>query len=783
MPSKLSKTLLSFASAALLGCALTPKPAQAETDFGQVAMYVAQMLQRHHYNQQKFDDDVSERLLNNYLNLLDFSHLYFTQEDIDAFREAYSKDLDDRILFKDISPAMEIYEAYEKRVNQRFELVKRLLEEKAGNTDFTSNKKIYRSRKDRPWPANEAEAERIWGEIIENNLLEEHLTELAKAEAERERIEKAGKKAAEKEAGENIGKEATPDTPKPEQKAVADETTAEERILKRYEQVLRDLDDTNEEEIANYFLSSLAQAYDPHSEYFSQSELENFEISMKNELVGIGALLSKDEGGAAEIQGLVVGGPADKAGDLENFDRIVGVAQGLEGEMVDVTFMKLQKIVELIRGKKGSTVRLKVNPAKADDPGITTEIVIRRDTVKLKDKLANAELIEVPAGETPADGHRRIGWVNLSSFYADMEGGTTSTTTDIRKLVKRLKDENIEGLVLDLRGNPGGSLEEAINLTGLFIERGPVVQQKDWTGDTSYRSSRAAKPLYDGPMVVLTDRTSASASEILAAALQDYNRAVIVGESASFGKGTVQTIMPVARYMPFFSDKERAGALKVTIQKFYRIAGGSTQLRGVIPDIITPSVRDALDIGEEALEHPLGYDEIEPRPFTVVNKTLPIDEMRGRFQSRIKESPEFAYIIEDTKRLKGRIDENTVSLNKELRLAEREENKVRSELRNDERHARNEAIEAAGKADSYKIYKLTLDNVEKELVSSADFSEEDSTGMRMGEKDEDDEDAPAEYPYKMEPFKLEALNIIRDLIDLTAAERTAKAKGSASKEG
>ena len=783
MPPASKRFLATLLCITSLGCSLAPPSAKAETDFGQVSMYVAQMLQRHHYGQQAFDDEVSKRLLENYLNYLDFTHLYFTQEDVDGFREKYSTTLDDRILLRDISPAKEIYDAYEARVKERFAMLESVLKDET--FEFKSDETIFRSRKDKPWPADDEDADRVWRNLIENNLLEEHISAIAKKEADEERRRKAAEKKAKQEA-EGAAPDADRDTakadPSEDPEAVEDEPrkpeeekTPQERILKRYEQVLRDLEDTDEEEVANFFLSSLAQAYDPHSEYFSQSELENFEIGMKNELVGIGALLSKDEGGAAEIQGLVVGGPADKGGELKPFDRIVGVGQGLEGEMIDVTFMKLQKIVELIRGKKGTTVRLEVNPADADDPGITTEIVIRRETVKLKDKLANAELIEVPGAGGKGDP-RRLGWVNLSSFYADMEGGTTSTTEDIQRLVERLKKEDVEGLILDLRGNPGGSLEEAINLTGLFIPRGPVVQQKDWTGETSYRSSRNSKPIYDGPVVVLTDRSSASASEILAAALQDYGRAVIAGETSSFGKGTVQTIMPVARYMPFFSDKERAGALKVTIQKFYRIAGGSTQLKGVVPDLIFPSIRDALDIGEGALDNPLEYDEIEPRTYDMaVQHPLPVEEMRARFESRIAGNPEFQYTVEDHDRLRKRIDDNTVSLNLESRLKEREESKARRDARDEARRARNREIEKAGGDDLYQIYKLTLDNVDlPELVAAEDFSDEDSTGMRMGKSKEEEED-DAGFPYDMEPQKLEALNILQDLIDLTATERTAKA--------
>lgn len=774
MLSAFKRFFLSVFFVTCLGCSFLPTPVNAETDFGRVSLAAADLLQRNHYTQREFDDVTSKELLENYLNFLDFSHLYFTQEDVDEFHKNYATELDDRVLLHDVSPAIEIYEAYEARVKERFAKVKEIL---ANETfEFSSDRTINRSRKDVPWPANKEAADQVWSDILENNLLEEELSDIAKTEAEEEKEKKRAEKIA---AGEEVEDE------QEETEDSDEDKTPVERILKRYEQVLTDLADTDEEEIVNHFLSSLAHTYDPHSDYFSQSELEQFEISMKNELVGIGALLSKDEGGAAEIQGLVVGGPADKGGELAPFDRIVGVAQGLEGEMVDVTLMKLQNIVKIIRGKKGSDVRLEVNPAEAADPGITTEIIIRRDTVKLKDKLANAELLEIPKSGDPQTT-RRIGWINLSSFYADMQrGGTTATTKDIQRLVKRLMKEGIEGLILDLRGNPGGSLEEAINLTGLFIKNGPVVQQKDTFERTSYRSSRSGR-LYGGPLVVLQDRQSASASEILAAALQDYQRAVIVGESSSFGKGTVQTIMEVGNNMGRFSAKDRAGALKVTIQKFYRIAGGSTQLKGVVPDLIFPSIRDALDIGEDALDNPLAYDEIEPRQYSPSEVApLPISDLRARFESRIEGNPEFQYSIEDRDRLKKRIDDNQISINLDTRISERTANKERLEARKAERRARNESIEADGKTDIYKIYKLNLDNVDQEeLVSAEDFSAEDSTGMRMGDKkDGDEEDENDGFPYDIEPQKLEALNILQDLIDLSAKDRTAKASENKTQGG
>jgi carboxyl-terminal processing protease len=533
----------------------------------------------------------------------------------------------------------------------------------------------------------------------------------------------------------------------------------------------------------NFFLSSLATAYDPHTEYMSTDERDSFNQHMTHKLVGIGALLGmKDE--AAEIQGIVVGGPADKEGSLQLNDRIIAVAQGDE-EFVDVKYLKIQKVVNMIRGELGSTVRLKINPA--DDPTGVKIIPIVRAEVPLKEKLANAEMLQTPPEMGPP---LKLGWINLSNFYGDMEGGTVSASADVERLLRRLIKENIQGLVFDLRDNGGGSLDEAVKLTGLFVPSGPVVQAKDWRGSISWKDSEAEKPVYDGPMIVLVNKASASASEILAAALQDYRRAVIVGDSSTFGKGTVQTILDVARYMPFFSEKSRAGSLKVTIQKFYRIAGGSTQLKGVVPDIHLPSRLDVLDIGEGAAKNPLPYDTIPARKFGPWRPdAFPIEDLLASVKSRISTNPEFQIIEDDSKRLKERIDNNTVTLN----LAEREKERLEVEQRrdkiNDDRAKRAKEVADRLKDNGFKVYRLTLDNVDKpELVLESTFTKEDSTGMRTNKKDDEDEENVTDgskFPYGIEPVKLETIHILRDLIQVerkpTTADKGAKPDAAAGK--
>ena len=534
-----------------------------------------------------------------------------------------------------------------------------------------------------------------------------------------------------------------------------------EKILNRYTRFMETLDKNDKEEACNFFLSTLSQVYDPHSEYFSQSELENFQVNMQNKLVGIGALLQMDDG-AVKIQGLVVGGPADRGGELQIGDRIVGVSQGSDKEMVDILYMKLNRVVDMIRGEKNTTVILKVVPTDAPDE--TKLISIVRDEVKLKDKAANAELIEVMGDDGVAT---KIGWINLYAFYADMQRGTVSCSFDVKRLLERLKKEKIESLVIDLRGNGGGSLEEAIRLTGLFIDGGPVVQAKSAKGRITNKKSKVPNAIYDGPLVVLTDRSSASASEIFAAALQDYGRAIVVGDKSTFGKGTVQTVMPVRNYMPaiFPKDtKDRAGALKVTIQKFYRIAGGSTQLKGVVPDIILPSYRDALETGEESLPNALEHDSIAKMKY----ESLDLQETRQQLlklsEQRVKSDKEFNYIIEDNKRYKEINDRNEVSLNIEKRLEENKKEKERRKTRNvNEKNFLKKSKKEKGK---FKVTRLTLDNVDKNEIEPTDNFKrpEDESMRRAKDKEKELEEETPDFPHFLSPTKREALEIAEDLI-------------------
>jgi len=761
------------AAAAVITLSLQPAPA-ADTNYGQVAMHVAYMLQNHHYSHRDFDDAMSKDMLANFLDSLDFRHVYFTQQDVDGFREKYDTTLDDHLLMRNISPALEIYDVFKQRVKERVDFVKQALKEQT--FAFDSKRTIELKRDKAPWPKDKAASDKLWLDIIEENLLQERISDEAKA---RDKAKKAEKAAKEGKPAAEVKKE-EPKTADAKKEKSEEDMTPAERVQKDYERFLEITNENDQEDTVNAFLSALAVAYDPHTEYMNTDERESFNQHMTHKLVGIGALLAtKDD--TAEIQGIVVGGPADKEGSLKLNDRITAVAQGDE-EFVDVKYLKLQKIVNMIRGELGSTVRLRVTPA--DDPTGTPKIItIVRDEVPLKEKLANAELLVTPPEMGP---QLKLGWINLSNFYGDMDSGEVSASADVERLLRRLMKEGIQGLVFDLRDNGGGSLDEAVKLTGLFVPKGPVVQAKDWRGSISWKDSESEKPVYDGPMIVLTNKASASASEILAAALQDYRRAIVVGDSSTFGKGTVQTILDVARYMPFFSEKSRAGSLKVTIQKFYRIAGGSTQKMGVIPDITLPNRYDVLEIGEASSKNPLPYDTIESRKFAFTRKDpLPVEDLRASSKSRTSANPEFQIIADDAKRLKDRIEKNAVVIN----FAEREKERIDAEKRRDEitedRAKRTKEIAERLKDKGFQVFRLTLDNVDQEkLVPESEFTKEQNTGMRTAKKDDEEEEITSDgskFPYGIEPVKLETVHILRDLIQIEHKPTTAEKSPDAAK--
>src|SRR6478672_365467 len=617
--------------AALLAVAITTAPLLAKSDAGNVATSVGRLLEEGHYTHQPLNDEVSKKFLKTYLELLDFSHLFFTQQDIDMLTAKYGTSLDDDVLLQNLKPAYEIYDLYTKRVDDRVAKVKEQVNQPP---DFKSNSTIELSRQKAPWPKDEAEADEIWRGRIASELLQEHLSE-------------------------------HPIEPGPK------------LIAKRYDRLARNVHEQDRDEQVKLFLDALAQSYDPHSEYLSKADLKNFSINMGLSLVGIGAML-RTEDGYAKIESLVPGGPAQVDGRLKVGDRITAVAQG-NGEFNDVRDMRLDKVVEQIRGKKGTKVRLLVIPADSPDPSKRKTVDLVRDEIKLKDQEARADII-IKKNENGEPV--KLGWITLPSFYADMDRHQKSTTKDVLQLLKRLKKENISGLIVDLRRNGGGSLEEAIALTGLFLKSGPIVQTKGSNGNIVVSSDPDPGIAYSGPLVVVTSRQSASASEIFAAALQDYGRALIVGDKNTFGKGTVQTILDIGNYTSLLGSRSQDdGALKLTIQKFYRVAGGSTQLHGVTSDIVIPTLTDLPEFGEGALKNALAYDEVPPAKYTKWSDSHPlfIDELKARSAARITADPEFRYVAEDMERTRKKINDNRVSLNEDVRRQEMNDQKARKE--------------------------------------------------------------------------------------------------------
>jgi carboxyl-terminal processing protease len=716
---------------------------EASTDMRPVAATVAKMLEQGHYlhplslsekNPPRLESEapqtMSERVLKNYLQMLDYMHLYFTQDDVNEFMTRFAPTLASQIPGGDLSAPREIFTRFRQRVEDRVAKNKALAE---APHDFKSNKTVELDRKKAPWPSSIEEADKLWSDRIEAELLQESLNE-------------------------------HPLNP------------PAKVVTKRYNQFLKNVNEQTDEEVIKTFLVALAQSYDPHSEYMSPSDMENFNIQMRLSLVGIGAVLRTDDG-YAKIVEVVPGGPADKDGRLKPNDRIAAVAQG-KGPFEDVVDMKLDKVVEKIRGAKGSQVRLQVIPANATDPSKRNVIEITREEVKLKESEAKGEVIDY---KEPNGKIQKFGWLTVPSFYADMEGkskiastdkgpeeGPKSTTRDVRRILARMKKEGIEGLVIDLRRDGGGSLEEAINLTGLFVGAGPVVQAKDATGRVSVARDDEKEPFYTGPVIVLVNRLSASASEIFAAALQDYGRAVIVGDERSFGKGTVQTLLDVGKFMPLFHDQgAKAGSLKLTIQKFYRVSGGSTQHRGVLSDIVLPSTTDTPEIGESSLPNPLAYDEVDPQPVRHFTFTSPlIEELKHRSSERVSKDTEFSYINEDMKRFREKIALNRLSLNEKERRDELARDKVLKKTR-----------EAQRKKDPRPepvAYEVTLDTVEKEKLPRVTLKSKSKTTKARPLDDEgsDDEEKDDATPAP-DPIKSEALNILNDLANQSQGTRTA----------
>ncbi|MFT5593652.1 MAG: carboxyl-terminal processing protease [Oceanicoccus sp.] len=582
---------------------------------------VVHHLYQHHYSRKYLNDEFSEKVYTRYLNILDNTRSYFTQKDIDQF-EQYRKKLDEAIKTNDLDPAFVIYNRYEQRAIERLDYALSLLSKGIKQFNFKEEESLELDREKAPWANSSKELDILWSKRIKNTVLN---------------LKLAGK----------------------EDKDII------ELLQRRYESQLNRIKQINSEDAFQSYMNALTYTFDPHTQYMSPRNSENFNINMSLSLQGIGAVL-RSENENTIVERLVPGGPAAKANQLKPSDRIIGVAQDKE-EMVDVIGWRLDEVVDLIRGPKDSTVRLDIVSGSGQTESHRT-ISITRDEVKLEDRAAQSEIINIKR----KDKDYKLGVIDIPAFYADFEAKNAndpnyrSTTRDVSNLITKLKTENIDGLIIDLRNNGGGSLAEVNNLVGLFIPEGPTVQVHYSFGHTQVLADQDPSVLFDGPLVVLTNRLSASASEIFAGAIQDYGRGLIVG-SQTFGKGTVQTLIPLFR-----------GQMKVTNAKFYRVSGESTQHRGVIPDIVYPEIYDIEKIGESALEEALAWDKIEAskyKPQPSLSTIVPAIEKAHSI--RIKNNPDFEYLNEQVEFLKELRSDTSISLNIDTREKERLETEAR----------------------------------------------------------------------------------------------------------
>ncbi|NLY03040.1 MAG: carboxy terminal-processing peptidase [Rhodopirellula sp.] len=610
-----------------IGLAVCADPLSPSAKDRQIALTVTSLLKREHLSKHKLDDEISQRSFDMFLKSLDSMKLYFYQSDIDGFA-AQKDELDDAIRRGDVKFAYDVFKVYLQRLDERVRLADELL---AMKHDFTVDEQLAVDRDALQWPKNEAEARERWRQRIKYDLL----------------VLKTDDKQ---------GAEAT------------------EKLSRRYQSFAKRMHQIDDEELLEMYLTAMTTSFDPHTTYMAPSTLENFDIAMRLELEGIGAALQAEDGYTV-VKEIIPGGAADKDGRLKPGDKIVGVGQA-QGEIEDVVDLKLGDVVKLIRGKKGTVVRLQIVPAESVDRKI---IDITRATIELKDKEARAQVFE--AGTGAGGKAYKIGVIDLPSFYMDMAGARIglpnfkSTTRDVRRILDRFTEQGVDAVVLDLRRNGGGSLQEAINLTGLFIDRGPVVQVKDSDGRITPYNDIEAGTAWEGPLVVLISKFSASASEILAGAIQDYGRGLIVGDHATHGKGTVQSLMDLTQTLFRLPNMEPLGALKITMQQFYRPSGASTQNRGVASDVELPSLTTHLDVGEKDLDYPVAFDQVEPLKFPklgYVNDAI-INQLQLQSAQRRKDSEDFRKVLENIARYNDQKDRKFVTLNEEKFMKERAE--------------------------------------------------------------------------------------------------------------
>ncbi len=691
----ISKTLATLGAGVLLSSVTFASELAPTTQQTWTLRALVTELEENHYIDRRYNDAMSADHLDTYLERLDPSHLYFTAADVAEFQR-YATRLDDLGRQGELSPAFEIFDQYERRATERLEDVITNMASILGQLDFDRDEYIDSDPTERDWAADVPELDDRWRKRLKNQVLALRL--------------------AEKD---------------PEEIAPT--------LVKRYENQRNRLSQYNEQDVFAVYANALTSQFDPHTSYFSPRRAENFDIDMRLSLEGIGAVL-QNEDEYVKVVRVVPAGPADKQSDLKAAELIIAVGQGKAGSMTDVIGWRLDDVVDLVRGKKGTVVRLDVIPAagRADE---ARRLTITRNEVQLEEQAAQSKIIEInDLGSTP----RKVGVIDIPAFYLDFEAyrkgdpDFRSTTRDVAKLVNELNEAGVDGLVIDLRGNGGGSLREANELTGLFIEYGPTVQIRG-TGSRVWRDGKRRRgPYYDGPVAIMIDRLSASASEIFAGALQDYGRAIVVGDR-SFGKGTVQTLLDLPE-----------GQLKITESKFYRISGDSTQHRGVIPDISYPSLLQHDEIGESSLDKALDWDRIAPvrhKDYGVVDAILPT--LVAKHTERANADPDFQYIW-DQKALAEKIrGAEVLPLNEAERIAQRTSQEIQYlAIENARRQAK--GLDALASLDD-------LVNEEDEL---SDVNS-DSAGnpSSIGDDTEEDEDVDA--------LITETARILTDAINLS----------------
>jgi carboxyl-terminal processing protease len=603
---------------------LSPTPEQ-----GEAADWVSKYLTRLHYASKPLDDAMSQEILKRYVEALDSEKVFFLKSDIDGFEARYATTIDDAIEKRQLELVFEMYKVYLKRLRERTEHARALLPE---GFDFSVDEDYVYDRKDAPWAAGKDELDEHWRQRVKNDWLR---LKLAKRE----------------------------------------DAKIAETLDKRYADYLTRVEQLDRQDVFQTFLNAYAMAIEPHTNYLGPRASENFQISMRLSLEGIGAVLQR-EGEFVVIRSVVGGGPAALDGKVKVGDRIVAVGQAKDKQLTDVVGWRLEDVVDLIRGPKDTVVKLEVLAAESSIGGKTTLIEIVRDKVKLEEQAAQKRVIE-SEGANP----RKIGVIELPAFYLDFAGRARgdadyrSSTRDVRKLLGELVDEGVDGILIDLRNNGGGSLTEATELTGLFIDQGPVVQVRDGRGRVQVEADTARGVEYDGPLAVMVNRASASASEIFAAAIQDYGRGIVIGEP-TFGKGTVQQLVD----LDYIANKDSAqlGQLKLTMAQFFRVDGGSTQHKGVVPDLPFPVTLDASDYGESTYDNALPWTKIAAASYQPVGnfeRLMPL--LASRHEARVGAEKEFTFLKEDIQQYRESRDRKSISLNYAKRETERKADEAR----------------------------------------------------------------------------------------------------------